>query len=114
VAGGMAPAFRAIRRSRPDLVVTEIMRRHDLGFIRELHQRQPHLPILVFSIQDQALYAARAKEAGAHAYLMKSAGGEELIRSIRAVVRGRPGERRQWVAAKRGHRESAGAPEQVP
>ena len=92
MAGGMATAFRSINRLRPDVVVSEIMRPHDLGFIRELHRRHPRLPILVFSIQDAAGYAARAREAGASGYLMKAAGGDQLVRSIRTVVR-RPNQR---------------------
>jgi DNA-binding NarL/FixJ family response regulator len=86
---GTAQGFRAVSRLRPDVVVSEILRPRDLGFIRELHRRHPRLPILVFSIQDEALYGAQAREAGACRYLMKDAGGDELVRSIRAMVRGR-------------------------
>jgi two-component system, NarL family, invasion response regulator UvrY len=85
----MAEAFRSVNRLRPDVVVSEIMRPQDLGFIRELRRRHPHLPILVFSMQDEAVFGARAKKAGACGYLMKHAGGDELVRSIRAVLRRR-------------------------
>jgi DNA-binding NarL/FixJ family response regulator len=96
-AGGMAKAFRSINQLRPDVVVSEIMRPQDLGFIQELHRRHPSLPILVFSIRDEAEYAARAREAGACGYVMKDAGGDELVRSIRAVLRGRTA----WPALRR-------------
>ncbi len=89
MAGGMARAFRAVQQLRPDVVVSEIMRPHDLGFIRELRRRQPRLPILVFSIHDQAVNGARARAAGARGYVMKEAGGDELVQSIRTVLRGR-------------------------
>lgn len=91
VVGGMDGAFHAIARLRPDLIVSEIMRPQDLGFIRELHRRHPHLPILVFTIQDAAVYAARTREAGASGYVMKDAGGDQLVWSIRAALRARKG-----------------------
>ncbi len=46
-ASGMAQAFQSINRLRPDGVVSEILRPQDLGFIRDLHRRHPHFPILV-------------------------------------------------------------------
>ncbi|MCU0784199.1 MAG: response regulator transcription factor [Verrucomicrobia bacterium] len=91
MAGGVAGAFRAVKRLRPDIVVSEIMRPHDLGFIRELHRRHPGLPILVFSMQDAAVYAARAREVGASGYLMKDVGGEQLVHGIRAMLSRRKG-----------------------
>jgi two-component system invasion response regulator UvrY len=97
MAGGMAEAFKAVQRLQPDIVVSEIMRVQDLAFIQELRQRHPRLPILVFTIQDQAICGERAWEAGADGYLMKEAGGEALVRRIKAVLEGRS----------RGHRPSA-------
>jgi DNA-binding NarL/FixJ family response regulator len=89
MAGGMAEALEAVNRLRPDIVVSEMLRPHDVGFIRELHRRHPRLPILLFTIQDQALYGKPAAEAGASGYLMKEAGGDKLVQSIRAVLRRR-------------------------
>ncbi len=88
-ASGMAQALRAVQRLRPDVVVSEIMQPHDLNFIRELHRRQPGLRILVFSMRDEAEYGARAREAGASGYLMKQAGGKNLVRKICSALRGR-------------------------
>lgn len=103
MAGSMAEAIRAIRRLQPDIIVTEIMRPHDLGFISELHQKNPRVPILVFTTQEQALFGRRAVEAGACAYLMKKAGGEALLREVRALLGAhkRANSRRQgrWQAA---------------
>jgi DNA-binding NarL/FixJ family response regulator len=82
----MGEAFRAIRRLHPDIVVTEIMRPLDLGFIRELHCKNPHLLILVFTIRQEAIYRRRAEAAGASSFLEKEAGGEALLRELRAVL----------------------------
>jgi DNA-binding NarL/FixJ family response regulator len=89
LAGGRAQAFRAVKRFHPDVVVSEIMQPHDLGFIRELHRRERGLRILVFSMRDPAQYGAQARAAGASGYVMKAAGGENLIRNIRSVLRRR-------------------------
>jgi two-component system NarL family response regulator len=90
MASGMTQAFRAVQRFHPDVVVSEIMQPHDLGFIRELHRRQPGLRILVFSMRDEAQYGAQARAAGTAGYVMKAAGGENLVRNICSVLRGRP------------------------
>jgi DNA-binding NarL/FixJ family response regulator len=89
IAGGRAEALKAVERLHPDIVVSEILQPPDLGFIRELHQRHPRLPILVFTIQEEALYRERAAQAGASGYLMKEAGGEKLVQHVSAVLHGR-------------------------
>lgn len=65
------------------------MRPQDLGFIREPHRRHSRLPILVFSIQEAAVYTARARAAGASGCVMKDAGGETLVAGMRNVVKSR-------------------------
>jgi CheY-like chemotaxis protein len=89
IASGPAQAFLAVEQLHPDVVVSEIMRTHGLGFIRELHRRQPRLPILVFSIHDEELYGSQARQAGASAYLMKAVGGHNLVQRICSVLRRR-------------------------
>jgi len=44
--------------------------------------------VLVVSMHDERLYAERALRAGARGYLMKSAGGDELVKAIRQVFAG--------------------------
>jgi DNA-binding NarL/FixJ family response regulator len=44
--------------------------------------------ILVVSMHDEALYAERAMRAGARGYIMKEAGGENLLVAIRQVLSG--------------------------
>jgi DNA-binding NarL/FixJ family response regulator len=89
IADSVSAAFQAVQQLRPDVVVSEIMRQRDVHFIRNLHRLHPRLPILVFSIHEEAEFGALARQAGASGYLMKEAGGDELVRCIRAVLRKR-------------------------
>jgi len=86
---GEKAAFDKINELRPGLVLTEILRPRDLGFIRELHRRYPRLPILVFSHQDEEAYASRAVAVGARGYLMKGVDGDRLVAGIRSALKGR-------------------------
>jgi len=85
---GEQAGFEKVRRLRPHLVLTEILRAHDLGFIRELVQRHPRLRVLVFSFRDEKVYARLALEAGARGYLPKGVHGETLVAGIRKVLKG--------------------------
>jgi DNA-binding NarL/FixJ family response regulator len=89
-AGNPAEALRALSSRRPDLVLTDITMpgRSGLEFIKDLHAQDPELLILVVSMHDEAIYAERALRAGARGYIMKEAGGENLLAAIRQVLRG--------------------------
>jgi DNA-binding NarL/FixJ family response regulator len=82
-------ALAKVRQWRPDLVLADILRLQDLGFIRQLHRRHPDLPILAFSLCDEEVYGPRALEAGACGYLNKNVGAEEFLSGIRKALRGR-------------------------
>ena len=82
-------ALKAVERLEPDIVVTEVLRQQDLGFIRSLHKRHPTVPILVFSFRDEEWYAPRALEAGADGFLMKGTSPTGLVDGIRATLEGR-------------------------
>lgn len=82
-------ALRAMEHLEPDIVVTEVLRQQDLGFVRSLHKRHPTVPILVFSFRDEEWYAPRALEAGADGFLMKGASPSGLVEGIRATLEGR-------------------------
>jgi DNA-binding NarL/FixJ family response regulator len=82
-------ALEAVEQLKPDIVVTEILRQQDLGFIRNLHQEHPRLPILVFSFRDETWYAPLALAAGADGYLMKGVTIAQLVEGIRRMLDGR-------------------------
>jgi DNA-binding NarL/FixJ family response regulator len=59
-----------------------------IELIGHLLDRQPDLPVLVVSGQDEAVLGARAYQAGAGAYLDKQHLGETLISTTRRLLSG--------------------------
>jgi len=89
-AGDPADAARALDKSLPDLVLADITMpgRSGLEFIKDLKAARPDLRILVVSMHDEVIYAERVLRAGAQGYVMKEAGGENLLAAIRQVLDG--------------------------
>jgi DNA-binding NarL/FixJ family response regulator len=89
-AGNPLEAQRELGRCRPDLIITDMTMpgRSGLEFIKDLLAINPDLPILVISMHDEAIYAERALRAGARGYMMKEAGGDNLLAAIRQILRG--------------------------
>lgn len=89
-AGDPAGAMKQIVATLPDLILTDITMpgRSGLEFIKDLKAQHPELLILVVSMHDEAIYAERALRAGAKGYIMKEAGGENLLAAIRCVIEG--------------------------
>jgi len=83
-------ALAAVEQVRPDLVITDIGMpgRDGLELTKDIRARWPQLPVLIFSVHDEALYAGRALRAGARGYCSKSAGSEKLVEAARVVLRG--------------------------
>jgi DNA-binding NarL/FixJ family response regulator len=87
-----AEAVEAVRRTRPDVLLTDLVMGGVDGIeaITRLRAEGPPVGILVltsFSGAEQVIPAIRA---GADGYLLKDAGPEALARAIRAVHRGEP------------------------
>jgi DNA-binding NarL/FixJ family response regulator len=89
-AGNPAEAFSELAKSKVDLVLTDITMpgRSGIEFIKDLLAAYPEVPILVISMHDEVIYAERALHAGARGYIMKEAGGENLLAAIRQVLSG--------------------------
>lgn len=87
---GSAAARSAVRERMPDLVLLDLSfgDRNGLELLKDLNASHPRLPVLVFSMYPESLYAERVLRAGARGYLMKSEGAEKLIEAIRKVLRG--------------------------
>ncbi len=89
-AGNPTEAFAELRKTSPDLVLTDLTMpgRSGLEFLKDLRAAQSDLAVLVISMHDEAVHAERALRAGARGYIMKEAGGENLLAAIRQVLRG--------------------------
>lgn len=88
--GTAAQALEAIPKLKPDLLLLDLHLpdKDGLELLKDLHVLYPHLPVLVVSMQDEAFYALRVLRAGGRGYLMKQEGPDQIINSIRTVLRG--------------------------
>jgi DNA-binding NarL/FixJ family response regulator len=89
-AGNPVEAFQNLARIKPELVLSDLTMpgRSGLEFIKDLKATLPDLTVLVVSMHDEVVFAERALRAGARGYIMKEAGGENLLAAIRQVLRG--------------------------
>ncbi len=107
-----ATAHHAIEQTRTttwDLVILDLNLPDmpGLDVVRMLKSLQPALPILVVSIYAEEHFSARAIRAGAHGYLTKERGPQELRMAISRILHGKEAlpppeiERIQHAASKR-------------
>ena len=83
-------ARSAIRELEPDVVIVDISlaQGDGLDLVRDVHAQHPQLPMLVLSMHDEAIYAARLLAAGASGYIMKHAASGQLLTALRRVLAG--------------------------
>jgi DNA-binding NarL/FixJ family response regulator len=83
-------ALKAVTELKPDIVVADISLKNSDGLemTKNIKARYPRLPVIIFSVHDEFIYAERALLAGARAYLMKDAVSENIVKAIRAVLKG--------------------------
>jgi len=84
-----APAY--CERLRPDLVLLDVCTEggvSGLDAARTIRERFPAVKVVVMSGFDEITYAPRAKEAGAHAFVLKSRSLEFFTQVTRSVMAG--------------------------
>ncbi len=83
-------ALAAVRAERPDVVLLDLNLPGlgGLELLRRVLLEHPAARVMVLSMHAEALYAARALQAGAAGYLSKNASPEELLEAIRRVAAG--------------------------
>ncbi|WP_296288097.1 response regulator [Pseudomonas sp.] len=84
-------ALTLCRELRPDVVVLElaIPRLGGLDVLRRLRAAMAEVRLLVFSSQESEVYAGRALQAGADAFVSKGEPATEVEKALAAVLRGR-------------------------
>jgi DNA-binding NarL/FixJ family response regulator len=86
-AGTGAQAICAADELQPDVIIMDLHMPELDGIeaTRQIVQASPHIRVLVLTMleDDDSVFAAI--RAGAHGYLLKGAGGEELARAVAAV-----------------------------
>ena len=83
-------AVQLVERFQPDLLLLDLSMpgMGGLETTLELRKRGNQSKILILTQFSESIYLRRLLEAGANGYILKSARGEELISSIRAVISG--------------------------
>ena len=89
-AGGGNEAVEVVKRTPCDAVVLDITMpdKNGLEVLKEIHEVNPRLPVLVLSMHAEDQYAVRTLRAGAAGYLTKETAPTKLVEAIRKVVRG--------------------------
>jgi DNA-binding NarL/FixJ family response regulator len=86
--------YRLFRRNRPDVIVVDLGMQGSapggLDLIRRMRSHEPCTCILVFSMHNDPMIAARALEAGATGYLLKDTSSDELMKAFEQVRSGKP------------------------
>ena len=74
----------------PDLVLLDLNmpNKGGLDVLPEIRRRAPAVKVLVLTGRDEDWYITQALRAGAHGYVLKSAGEEDLVEAIKKVSQG--------------------------
>ena len=89
-AGSAEEAFDPIIQLKPDLVLIDITLAGEggLALIRKLRRADRNMKLLVVSVHDEALYAARVLGAGGNGYVIKGEGPDEITQAVQDVLSG--------------------------
>ncbi len=90
-AGSATECLRKVAAARPGLIVVDINLpdRGGLDLIKDLQNLLPDVPVLVYSMCDESLYAERVLRAGARGFVMKRESGRRTLEAMHDVLEGR-------------------------
>lgn len=83
-------ATNSLAQYMPDLLIVEIGMRKGNGmeFIRKTRLNYPDVRLLIYTTQDENLYAERALRIGAHGFLVKSSDRADFEKALHAIMHG--------------------------
>lgn len=83
-------AYRLFVEREPDVVVMDLSMNGVSGLeaIRRMINRRPNARIVVFSMHDDPIFAARALKSGAICYVTKTSPPDELVHAVRGAALG--------------------------
>ncbi len=81
-------ALLAVEELKPDILILDISLSGPDGIelLKHIRTRNASLPVLILSMHDETLYAARALRAGANGYIMKQEATEKVLVAIRRIL----------------------------
>lgn len=90
-AGDGREALRQVAAHRPDVAVLDIRMPEVTGVeaTRRIKGQFPEVRVLILTAYDDDPYIFALLQAGADGYVLKTAGGDELIQAVRTVYQGR-------------------------
>jgi DNA-binding NarL/FixJ family response regulator len=83
-------AMAEIAARRADIVILDASPNglDGIRLLKEVRKTWPELPVLIFSMYEESLFAERALGAGANGYLMKKEATEKILLAIRQILAG--------------------------
>lgn len=89
-AGDAPSALKGIKKTNPDIAVVDMSLEGGSGLqlIKDITTEHKKVAVLVLSMHDERLYAARALRAGAKGYIMKQEASTKVLQAIRRVLAG--------------------------
>lgn len=89
-ADSASAAMQQVKVLKPHVILLDVKMPGASGIdiVRLLRQGHPDLKVVLLSAYEETEYVTRAVEAGAHAYLLKSASKTQLAGAIRSVCQG--------------------------
>lgn len=87
---GLHALRETVERLRPEVVLLDVRLSDGDGIsvVAELRAGPPPVNVVVFSAHENSIVEARAHQAGANAYLSKSASASEFVDTLRRAARG--------------------------